>query len=120
MEMLDTDVGFDVTSGTTPLASSNSTKVLDAPAAGYAIFVTDLYAVNIDGSTPCSIALLDDTTPVFAGWAPVSAAGLAPVPINKTWKKPLKITVAKQLNIKCSAAGSVYWNVSGFVRKVYG
>jgi hypothetical protein len=120
MEMLDTDVGFDATSGVTALTSTDSTKVLDAPAAGYEIFITDLYAVNDHASVACLVSLLDDTTVIFTAFAPISAAGLPPVPINKVWKKPLKVTVAKQLNIKCSAAGSVHWNVGGFVRKVYG
>lgn len=112
---------FDKTSGVTAVTDDASVKVLDAPIAGYAAFITDIHIVNKHATVPTTISILDDSTVVFTGWAPISAAGLPPVPIDVHFEKPLRITANKQVNIKAGTTGAAYyWNVSGFVARVYG
>jgi hypothetical protein len=112
---------FDKTSGETPVVNNTAVKILDAPAAGFAIFVSDIYIVNRHATVGTAISLLDDDVPVFTGFAPAVTVELKQDPINVHFEKPLRISAAKQLNIKAGTTGaSFYWNVSGFVAKVYG
>jgi hypothetical protein len=109
------------TSGSTPLATNTSTKVIDAGAAAVAHRITDLEIINVHATVGTVVSILDDTTELWSMYLPPMTATNAAVLVDAHFSTPLRGSAATQLNIKATTTGAaIYWNAQGYTEKVYG
>lgn len=102
-------------SGLTPLATTTSTAVRAAGAAGVRNYVTAIQLFNNSATVSTNVAILDGAAVLWAGWLPATTAALPVVPVNITFPTPLRGTAATAVNIQLgTTASSVFWNAQGY------
>jgi hypothetical protein len=109
------EVDWQATSGLTPLATTTSTAVKVAGAAGVRNYVTAIQLVNNSATVSTNVAILDGATVLWAGWLPATTAALPVVPVNINFPTPLRGTAATAVNIQLgTTSASVFWNAQGY------
>jgi len=109
------ETDWQATSGLTPLATTTSTAVKTAGAAGVRNYVTAIQLVNNSATVSTNVAILDGVTVLWAGWLPATTAALPVVPVNITFPTPLRGSPAIAVNIQLgTTAASVFWNAQGY------
>lgn len=105
------EVDWQASSGLTPLATTTSTAIKAAGAAGVRNYCTAIQIQNTSGSVAPTVAILDGASVLWAGNLPISMA----VPLVIQFPTPLRGTAATALNIQLgSTAASVFWNAQGY------
>lgn len=109
------ETDWQATSGLTPLATTTSTAVRAAGAAGVRNYVTAIQLFNNSATVSTNVAILDGATVLWAGWLPATTASLPVVPVNITFPTPLRGTAATAVNIQLgTTSASVFWNAQGY------
>jgi hypothetical protein len=109
------EVDWQATSGLTPLATTTSTVVKTAGAAGVRNYTTAIQLFNNSATVSTNVAILDGATVLWAGWLPATTASLPVVPVNINFPTPLRGTAATAVNIQLgTTSASVFWNAQGY------
>ena len=109
------EVDWQATSGLTALATTTSTQVRAAGAAGVRNYVTAIQLVNTSASVSTTATILDGATVLWVGFLPATTAALPIVPLSIQFPTPLRGTAATAINIQLgTTAASVYWNAQGY------
>lgn len=109
------EVDWQATSGLTALATTTSTSVKTAGAAGVRNYVTAVQMVNNSATVTTTVAILDGSTVLWAGVLPATTAALPEVPVAVEFPTPLRGTAATAINIQLgTTSASVYWNAQGY------
>jgi hypothetical protein len=108
------DVSWQATSGLTPLATTASTALVAAGAAGIRNYCTAIQIQNTSTSIQPVVTILDGTTVIWAACLGEGSATSDPM-ITIVFPTPLKGTAATAMNIQSSSAvATVYYNAQGF------
>lgn len=105
---------WSATQGITALASATAVSAKAANTDGTRHYVTGIQAENIHATNAVILQILDGTTVLWARNLPAVGAAQPQIGVSDNFEIPLIGTINTKLDIKCSAAGSVFWNVQGF------
>jgi hypothetical protein len=109
------EVDWQATSGITPLATTTSTAVKAAGAAGVRNYMTGLQLYNNGSATATNVSILDGATVIWTGFLPGFTTTDQAIPMEVIFPTPLRGTAATAMNIQCgTTAASVFWNAQGY------
>jgi hypothetical protein len=105
---------WNASQGIVALASATAVTAKAALTNGQRHYVTGIQATNIHATNAVILQILDGTTVLWAMNLPAVGATQPQINIEESFEVPLMGTANTKLDIKCSAAGSVFWNIQGF------
>lgn len=109
------ETDWQATAGLTPLATTTSTALKAAGAAGVRNYVTGIQIMNTSATVSTTVAILDGASVLWAGFLPATTAALQQVTITVLFATPLRGTAATAMNIQLgTTAASVYYNAQGY------
>jgi hypothetical protein len=109
------ELDWQATSGITALATTTSTALKAAGAAGVRNYVTALQLYNTSATVSTTASILDGATVIWTGYLPATTAALPVVDIHAVFPTPLRGTAATAMNIQLGTTGAaVYYNVQGY------
>lgn len=109
------ETDWQATSALTPLATTTSTALKAAGAAGVRNYCTGVQIMNTSSTVSTNVAILDGATVIWAGFLPASTAALAQVSVVVDFPTPLRGTAATAMNIQLgTTAASVFYNAQGY------
>lgn len=109
------DVRWQATSGTTALATTTSTALNAAGAAGIRNYCTSLQIYNSSATISTTVTILDGATVIWTGFLPAMTASIPMITLQVSFDAPLKGTAATAINIQLgTTAAAVYYNAQGF------
>jgi len=108
-------VDWQASSGLTALATTTSTQLKAAGAAGVRNYVTALQLYNTSATVSTTVTILDGSTVIWAGFLPATTASLPVVDLEVNFPTPLRGTAATAMNIQLgTTSANVYYNAQGF------
>lgn len=109
------ELDWQASSGLTPLATTTSTALKAAGAAGVRNYCTALQLYNNSATVSTTVTILDGAAVVWAGFLPATTAALPVVDLEVVFPTPLRGTAATAMNIQLgTASASVYYNAQGY------
>lgn len=109
------NVDWQATSGITALATTTSTALKTAGAAGVRNYATGCQFVNTSATVSTTVSLLDGATVIWTSFLPATTAALPVVAIMPVFPTPLQGTAATAMNVQLGTTlAAVYYNCQGY------
>lgn len=106
---------WQATSALTPLATTSSTALKAAGAAGVKNYCTALQLTNTSAVVSTNVAILDGAAVIWAGFLPATTTTDQQVIVTIEFPTPLQGTAATAMNIQLgTVSASVYYNAQGY------
>jgi hypothetical protein len=106
---------WSATSGVTALATTTSTALKSAGAAGIRNYVSGMQIYNTSATVSTTVSILDGAAVIWTGFLPATTSALPIVPSQVVFPTSLRGTAATAMNIQLgTTAASVYYNVQGY------
>lgn len=109
------EVDWQASSGVTALATTTSTALKAAGAAGVRNYCTGVQLYNNSATVSTTVSILDGSTVIWTGFLPATTAALPVVAVHAVFPTPLRGTAATAMNIQLgTTSASVYYNAQGY------
>lgn len=109
------ELDWQASSGLTALATTTSTALKSAGAAGIRNYCTAIQLYNSSATVATTVTILDGAVVLWTGFLPATSAALQLLGVEVVFPTPLRGTAATALNIQLgTTAANVYYNAQGY------